>query len=309
MTIDEALKLIRQTEGCWVVFNSETGEVLSVVSDGPDETVQDRLVHLNTLSSYNQPVKTRHFQSATVTRQALDREKGESDRISTRVRVITQWSEATTEQLLQVLERGHYDYPMNKDFDSRVIVDHLWELHRGELDLAARKGLAALTSSAAPCESARKNLRSYVAALNFDEEHLKAIWTGALPGRDSWADALTLMDAFAHVRTKNQEIISDMLHFFDLSMPFGLKFDTMVSLGKIGPTAGERAATVIRRTVYDSETSVIAVRDRVLERVVSSEVEWIMCSACCYGSIRKGEGHGPNRCSVCLGLGYRHVDG
>ena len=92
-------------------------------------------------------------------------------------------------------------------------------------------------------------------------------------------------------------------------MPFGLKFDMMVSLGKIGPAAGERAAAVIRRTVYDSQASVIAVRDRVLERVVSSEDAWTVCGDCCYGQIHNTEGHGMKRCSVCLGLGYRHSDG
>jgi hypothetical protein len=307
MTIDEALEIVRQTESCWIVFNSETGEVLSVAGDRPEETAQDMAAHLGTLSSFNQPVKTRHFKSAGVTREVLERERGESERVRTRVRVLTGWSKATTEELLQVLERGQYDYPMNKDFDSRVIVDDLWELRRDELTLPARERLNALLSRAVLCEAARNKLRIYLAALNGDEAQLKAIWTGAEPGRDCLSDCCALMDAFAFVGLKSQEINGDMLAIIESDMFFGVKYDTMIALGKIGPTAGPRAAELIRRTIHDSQPWVIAARDRVLERLVTAEDGWTVCGECCHGRVPNAKGHGSLACPACFGLGFRHV--
>lgn len=307
MTIDEALEMVRQTEECWIVFNSEKGEVLSVEENHPDETHQDMFAHLATLSRFNQPVMTRFFTSAEVTRKVLESQQSESERVRTRTRVLTEWSQAPTEKLLGILERGQYDYPMNKDFDSTIIVNLLWELRRDELTLPARERLRILLSRAALCEAARNKLRIYLAALSDDERQLKAIWTGVEPGRDGWSDGFALMDALAHVATEDQEIIGDMLAIFDTGMPFGGKFDTMIALGKIGPIAGPRAAATIRRTVHDSQPWIIAARDRVLERLVSVEDAWTMCGACCYGRVSEAERFGAQACPACLGLGFRPV--
>ena len=105
MTIDEALEMVRQTEECWIVFNSEKGEVLSVEENHPDETHQDMFAHLATLSRFNQPVMTRFFTSAEVTRKVLESQQSESERVRTRTRVLTEWSQAPTEKLLGILER------------------------------------------------------------------------------------------------------------------------------------------------------------------------------------------------------------
>ena len=304
MTIDEALEIVSQTEGCWVVFNSETGEVLSVAGDSPDETAQDRFAHLGTLSTFNQPVKTRYFQSAGVTREVLQREQGESVRVRTRVRVLTEWSKATTEELLQVLERGQYDDPMSKDFDSRVIVDHLWELHRDDLTDSVQERFKALLGSTLLCGAAVNKLNIYSAALSGDEERLKAIWMGTESGRGCWADAFALMDALAYVHTQDQAVIADIVKVLDTDMPFGGKYDTMIALGKIGPVAGTSAVDLIRKAIHDSQPWVIAARDRVLARLESSEDARTRCDGCCYGRCHDEEGHGERACSLCLGIGY-----
>ncbi|MEO7717823.1 MAG: hypothetical protein ABIY70_16610 [Capsulimonas sp.] len=40
MTTDEALDLVRQTEKCWIIFDSSTGEVLDVIAEDPDKSGQ-----------------------------------------------------------------------------------------------------------------------------------------------------------------------------------------------------------------------------------------------------------------------------
>ncbi len=224
------------------------------------------------------------------------------------MRVLTEWSKATTAELLQVLERGQYDCPMKMDFDSRIILDHLWEVHRDELIPTTRERLTALLAKEVLCRAAVDKLRIYLAALKGDEERLKAIWTRAEPGRDCWADAFSLMDGFAYVRTHDQEVIGDMVSVFETDLPFGGKYDTMIALGKIGPAAGIRATDTIRKTIHDSQPWVIAARDRVLARLESAADTWASCDRCCYGRVHDNDGHGERSCPLCLGIGYLPTD-
>jgi hypothetical protein len=69
------------------------------------------------------------------------------------------------EELLQILESGEYRPPMQKDFDSTIIVDHLWEVHRDEFDAATRLRLGALVGSPVLCASASRHLEVYLLAL------------------------------------------------------------------------------------------------------------------------------------------------
>ncbi|MEO7717822.1 MAG: hypothetical protein ABIY70_16605 [Capsulimonas sp.] len=155
-----------------------------------------------------------------------------------------------------------------------VIVGHLWKLHRDELASIPRERLAKLLSDDVLGEHASNHLRFCLASFDGDEEYLKAVWTKKAPGHKTWGDAYALMDAFAHVRTKDQAIVGDIIDIFDTEEQFGCKLKAMISLGKIGPVAGTRASATIRRVVYDSEPQIIAIRDRVLERLESDEDGW-----------------------------------
>ena len=113
------------------------------------------------------------------------------------------------------------------------------------------------------------------------------------------------MDSMAHVRTHNPEVIGDMLAILETDMMFGVKYDIMITFGKIGPRAGLETANIIRKTIYDSQSWVVAARDRVLERLTASEEEWELCNNCCYGRVHNEESHGARACPICLGLGYQ----
>jgi hypothetical protein len=305
MITDEALEIVRQTESCWIVFSSVSGEVLEVVGESPDTSARDRFLHLGNLSNFSQPVMTRYFKSATVTREVLEREQEEAKRVLTWSETLITWHRAAVEQLLQILESRYSAHPLIPEHGTAILVDHLWELHRNELELTTRERLAALLSNGVLSDEAERKLRIYLAALHGDEEHLKAIWTKKTPGRKSWGDAFALMEGFAHVRSKDHEVIDDMINVFDMNTMFGCKFKAMISLGKIGPIAGQRAADTIRATVYDSEPWIIARRDRVLERLESKDQEWAVCGDCCYGRVHSAASHGAQPCPKCLELGYR----
>jgi SAM-dependent methyltransferase len=304
MTIDEALEAVRQTEQCWIVFSSVTGEVLSVEGVGHDESSAEVIAHLQELSRFAQPVMTRYFISADVTRQVLEQQRAETERVRTRGQVLTAWSAAPVEELLQVLERGQYDYPMGKDFDSTIIVDHLWQVHRDELTPSIRERLRALPVQNVLCAAAGRKLGIYLAAFDGDAARLKAIWTGAKSGRYGWEDTIALTDSFAYLQIHDPEIIRDLIAVFDTNMPFGGKCDAMIALGRIGSAAGIEATHMIRRKVYDSEPWIIATRDRVLERLETASEQWKRCGECCYGRVHNQGEFGERLCLACYGIGF-----
>jgi hypothetical protein len=304
MTIDEALEKVRRTEACWIVWNTDSGEILSVTGTAADASPQDLFRHLQGLSASGAPVKTRHFQSRSVTRQLLVQESEETDRFKTRGSVLTAWSGAPVEELLQLLERGDYPPPMQKDFDSKIIVDHLWKAHRDELVAATQRRLHALAGTALLCASASRNLHAYLLALDGDEETLAAIWRRERPGRTCYADAYVLMDCFAHLQISDRSIINDITDIIEQPGFFGPRHEAMLALGRLGKVAGSRAAAVIRNCIYDSSPQLTARRDRVLQRIEATGADWVRCGSCCYGRVHCADSHSTEACPECLGLGY-----
>ncbi|MGV3724998.1 MAG: hypothetical protein ACO1SX_29210 [Actinomycetota bacterium] len=304
MTIDEVLELADGTEACWIVWNMETGEILSCVGTrrGPDP--QGLAAHLQRLSEYQVPVKARYFDSANVTRPVLERERDDTQRVKIRKQVLTAWAEAPVEELIEILERGEYSSPMSLDYDSRVILEHLWELHRDELHAEQLLRLRALVGGPVLGEDASRALNAYLFAFAGDHAALRAIWRREQPGRTCYADVFILMDCFAYLRSTDSQIISDLVNQVEQPGMFSPRREAMLALGKLGSVSGPRAAQVIRKAIYDSEPSIIAERERVLQRIETPDAEWVRCGPCCYGRVHRPGSHGTLNCPDCLGLGY-----
>jgi hypothetical protein len=195
---------------------------------------------------------------------------------------------------------------MQMDYDSQIIVDHLWELHRPELVGEAQLRLAALVGTEVLCASASRHLEAYLLALAGDEATLKEIWSGKRPGMACAGDRFVLMDCFAHVHTQDQGIIDDIIAAVKRPGMFGPRREAMRTLGRLGAAAGSRAAAAIRNCIHDSSPGVTAERDRVLQRIETVATDWVRCGACCFGRVHRADSHGTGSCHRCLGLGYQH---
>lgn len=307
MTIDEALVKIRETQRCFVVWNSETGEILSVSEMNPHPEGKELFSRLQDMGKPGAPAKARYFDSAKVTRQVLEKLQTETERIKTRVRVLTKWAAATSEDLLRILESGAYSYPMARDHDSRVIVDHLWRVHRNELTQDAQERLGALIGSKVLSDQASRNLEAYLLALRGDEQTLLGLWA---PGQlANLGDKVTLMDCFSHTNSRNQTVINDLIVIVEHdSFLFHPRYQAMMTLGRLDAARGTRAADAIRASVFDSTPEIIAARDSVLARLSSESAEWARCSHCCYGWIHSAGGRGDSECPHCFGLGLVHTN-
>ncbi|MGV3723245.1 MAG: hypothetical protein ACO1SX_20280 [Actinomycetota bacterium] len=304
MTINEALEAIDDGQACWIVWNTDSGEILAVSSLDPDASPEERARLLQELSGFDVPVKARYFGPGDVTRQALLHERDETDRVKTRKSILTGWAAASVEELVAVLERGEYPPPMQKDFDSRVIVDHLWSLHRAEWDDAVQSRLRAMLESEALCSSASRNLEAYLHAMSGNEATLVATWRRERPGQEVYADTYVLMECFAHVQTSDRGVVNDIIAMVETPGMFGPRHEAMKTLGRLGAVTGPRAADAIRRSIYESSPAIAAERSRVLQRIETPAADWERCQSCCYGCIHRAGGHGEASCPSCLGLGY-----
>ena len=191
-----------------------------------------------------------------------------------------------------------------REYDNYIILDHLWKVHRDELNPSYQNRLALFADQSADKRMVQ-NIKIYLAALNKNEIELKSILVRQQPGaRLGFSDELfALREAFAYVATNDQQVIGDLLKAFEIGIPFGGVFDVMILLGRIGRSAGAEAANIIRTNVLDTETYIIRTRDRVLERLETEEAEWAKCSMCCYGYVHRKHDSLEDYCEHCLGIG------
>jgi hypothetical protein len=300
MTIDEALVKIRETQRCLVVWNSETGEILSVSGMNPHPEGKELFSRLGSMGDHGVPVRSRYLKSSRVTRQVLEKEKTETERIKTRVRILTQWAAASSEDLLRILESAAYSYPMERDHDSRIIVDHLWQVHRDELTQDAQRRLRSLIGSEMLSGRATLNLEAYLLALRGDEHALVDLWTSP----DNLGHTVTLMNCFSHTNTRNHAVIGDLIGIVEKTgFFFHPRYEAMMTLGRLDEARGTRAAEAIQASVYDSTPEIVAARDCVLARLNSDPTDWGRCPQCCYGQVHNPSGRGESECAHCLGLG------
>jgi hypothetical protein len=306
MTIDEALVKIRDTQRCFVVWNSETGEILSVSEMNPHPDGKELFSRLESMGDHGLPVKSRYFDSSSVTRQVLEKEQAETVRIKMRVHILTQWAAASAQDLLHTLETAGYSYPMARDHDSRIIVDHLWRVHRDELTNHEQERLRALIGSESLSDRASWDLQAYLLALRGDEEGLLGLWTSGQQA--NLGQMLTLMDCFSHLNTRNQTVINDLIGIVEKAdLMFHPRYQAMMTLGRLQLAQPIRAADAVRASVYASTPEIVAARDTVLARLSTASTEWERCSECCYGWIHSPRSRGESECPNCFGLGLVHT--
>jgi hypothetical protein len=294
MTIDEALRMCKAMDHCWIEWSRDSGEILSVTasdSNGKPTTS-------NWTENRGVPTITRWFDVSKVDRGVLEAQVAEIARVGRRTVQLRTWNFAESEDLIRVLEAGIYDFPMRLDFDSRVIVEHLWNVHRDEIsgDLLTR--LARLVGGPLLGGEASDQLRLYVAALTGDQEAIRRSFKDA--GRSA-TYRRDILSCVVHLQLSDSSIITQLVEQIAEQTMFGVRRQAMVTLGALDGVHDERAIEVIEREIHDSSPEVSATRDAVLQRLRLQPDKWTRCPRCCYGSIHGDNGH-ADTCPGCHGL-------
>jgi len=305
----EAMALIKQTEQCFVVWDTALNEVIEVQCIESNPSPEQFMGTLgSTRSVTTNPTKGRFLISAKVTMAALEAEQADTIRIRDRIRIFDSWQRCTNDELIRILERQDFQQPMDSYHGSHVIVRMLYRLRASRLsegELERLERVARFKNSDQAMQRVFDSLDCYLAGIRRDLARLKRIWMkySSKTRPAIWWEEFT--EVAGDLRSSDAEIIEGLIQTIEQATMFGPKWDAMIALGKIGPPAGQQAAEVIRKVIYDSNPKVSVTRDRVIARIASAESEWRSCPECTNGLIPIVRYGVPStaECEQCVGLG------
>gem|GEM_PF-3562532 len=333
LTNEEALRLIKECEECFVVWATDQNAFVAV---HPIPKEEDTLKAVTTKveamaamkTDYEGPTKGRFLNSKDVTLQTLLQilldDQAETTRVAKRIAIFKSWANCGIDELIDILIERRIHEPMDVFYGSLHIINRLYKIHGPQLSerhLARLEQFAQPNNLGSELERAQKELQCFLTVLQNAPNRLKAFWERHHNPNVDWQtwdwrtwDAFT--DAAGDLPTLDQDIIAQLIKVVETSYikvdetPFPLMFGprrkAMVTLGKIGPPAGLRAVEVIEKSIYDSSDDVTAIRNRVVARIQQPASDWIQCPNCYHGYVEGNRDDDPHvyTCAKCLGLGY-----
>jgi hypothetical protein len=313
LTNEEALRLIKECEECFVVWATDQNAIVAVHPIPKEEDPTKRVItNVEAISAmktdYEGPTKGRFFLNPRdVTLQTLLDEQAETDRVAKRVAIFNSWKNCGIDELIDILIERRIHKPMDVFHGSSYIVDRLYKIHGPQLTerhLARLEQFAQANNLDSEQEQAQEKLQCFLTVLQNDPERLKAFWERHHNLNVGWPwGAFT--DAAGDLPTHDQDIISHFINVVESAIMFGPRREAMVALGKIGPPAGLRAVEVIEKSIYDSSDDVTAIRNRVVAHIQQPASNWIQCPHCYHGYVEGISHNVPHAlaCAKCLGLG------
>lgn len=306
---EEALSLIKRSKSSYVVWADDENMIVAVHSLPDNATPIERLQALETMSTdYEGPTRGRFLDSEKVTLELLRNEQQKASETQKRVEIFNSWTQKSARELISMLEKRDFQPPMNLFHSSDYIIDRLYDVRSHELAAPLIRRLekyASSTSMHVLEESTKLKLECYLAVLTKDKNRLKRLWkrnvSKELNHHSMWTAFTT---AAGDMRTSDRQIIDHLIRVVKAPGFFSMRYPAMVALGKIGPSAGEEAATTILQVIYDSSEEIKVLRDRIVLRIRAREDEWVKCERCVRGKVAEFSYDipGTETCGVCYGI-------
>jgi hypothetical protein len=306
MTNQEALRLIKATEFCFVVWSAVKREVVAVVPQRRD--APDAVSALGPFpnSDDGSDVYGRFLDSATVSISTLLKEQADMAAAAERRNTLRFWRTCETDDLIVLLETGDFPPQTSVRRDSRILIDEIYYARADGLSspqvarleaVVARRHFSVLGSAVV------YDLECRLAVMLKDRPRLERLWR--LHGAKGQGFSYDFAIAAGDLALDLPDVIEYFVETVEHNGPLEPRFFAMLALGKIGASAGPRAAETIATHIYDSSESVSKLRDRVLLRIRMPSSNWQMCDACVRGMVPDVHGFPMfDRCSRCCGLGH-----
>jgi hypothetical protein len=307
MTNEEALRLIKSTKYCFVVWSSLTREVIAV---RPQESASVDLSRVAIVFGKEADVRGRVFDSATVSMSTLLEEQSDMAGLAERQRTVGSWRTCETDSLIRLLETGEFPPHTSVRRDSRLLIDEIYYARADGLSpqqVARLEAVAAQRYFSVLGSDAAYKLECALAVILNDRPRLERFWRLHSDKRLRYFSRGFAIAA-GDLALDLPDVIESFVATVENGWPFASRFSAMLALGKIGAAAGSRAADSIAAHIYDSSESVSTLRDRVLLRIRTPSSDWQTCDSCVRGMVPRPPDQFPGfeRCSQCCGLGHTH---
>jgi hypothetical protein len=126
MTNQEALRLIKSTDYCYVVWSIATNAIIAVHPVPRDPSPGDLLAAISKMESAHAGAKGRFLDPGTTTLATLEEEQRDEERISSRQSIFESWLPCSTEELIRKLEAEDFQPPMDLFHGPRHIIEELY---------------------------------------------------------------------------------------------------------------------------------------------------------------------------------------
>lgn len=299
MTLDEAVAEIRRVGECIVVADVESGEVIEVRPGfgGPDD--DHRRVYVGAPWIH----AGRRIAADAVTVEGLAPRIAEARTDAKRLATYYGWVALPPAELVALLESFRFE-------DRKLWQGPLMIAER--LFLYPRDAIEPFAERVEHVMARRRNdygfdgrmswyTRSKLAVIARDLRRFRAVWE-----RDDrpWVGLHSHPD-FSESAGDLGIPDPDLIEILLLTVSgddllYGHRGPAMQALGKIGAPSGPRAVQIIRAHIFDSTPGIIAERERVIERIETSESAWQPCPSCSWGMVPRNLG--SDTCQTCLGL-------
>ncbi len=148
MTIDEALTIIKQSKECFIVWRTDTGEIVKVNSLGMEVTPESFVQHLSEMTADVDVKKTdKTIQHASqfrnsdkVDKEYLEKQRDDFLSLNLRVKILNQWMEQSVNELILILETKNFPFPTDEE-DIYILLERLFDFHWQELGMSELKRL------------------------------------------------------------------------------------------------------------------------------------------------------------------------
>src|SRR5262245_23471844 len=138
LTNEEALRLIKECEECFVVCATDQNAILAVhpitKEEDPLEALTTNIEAIAAMKTdYEGPTKGRFLKLKDVTLQTLLDEQAETTRVAKRIAIFNSWANCGIDELIDILIERRIHKPMDVFHGSSYIVNRLYKIHGPQL--------------------------------------------------------------------------------------------------------------------------------------------------------------------------------
>src|SRR5262245_6866111 len=138
LTNEEALRLIKKCEECFVVWAKDQNAIIAVhpipQEEDPLKALTANIEAMTAVKTdYKGPTTGRFLKSKDVTLQTLLDEQAETDRVAKRIEIFKSWANCGIDELIDILIERRIHELMDVFHGSSYIVNRLYKIHGPQL--------------------------------------------------------------------------------------------------------------------------------------------------------------------------------